>query len=176
MNTKSKPQNEAQNMNMSFKQFRILNGLLLGKGQVNGARNVIRSRAIEKQYASWLANVFSSIGGRCIQDGNDMWAFETGRMDWVSNWRKRWYYKNKKVIPAKLSLSPEMAGVWYHDKGSQESHSRIKFNFQSMYDSLHNGKELLERAEFSPYESQGSLWLSEWESDEFLDWIQEPDY
>jgi hypothetical protein len=81
-----------------------------------------------------------------------------------------------KIVPVHLSLTPEMAGVWYHDRGSTESHGRLKISLDGMEYSMKNARDLLDRSGFDTFKSSGDIYMQERERREFLDWIEEPEF
>jgi hypothetical protein len=149
-----------------------MNGVFLGRGRIDTSKNIIQLR-VEKEnrdFVEWLADEFSNIGGKVVNAGDKV-EFRTGRFDWVETWHDRWYYVNKKVIPANLSLSPLMAGVWFHERGSvNETHGRLKLNVNGMRDSVPNARKILKKAGFETFISFGHIEMREGVTKEFLGW------
>jgi hypothetical protein len=159
---------------MNPDQVRLMNGVMLGKGRIDVSKNIIQLRTNEGKFVHWLADEFSSVGGRVVETGEKV-EFRTGRYSWVEKWHDRWYYRNKKVVPRGLSLSPLMAGVWFYQRGSvHETHGRVKFDMNGMRASARNAQEILESAGFETFESFGHIEMAEGIGKRFLEWIERP--
>ena len=120
-------------------QIRLMNGVLLGTGHINKQYNRIELKTKynrielktnDEEYAEWLAEEFSNIDGRVVNRGEKV-EFRTGRYSWVEKWRKRWYYRNLKIVPPNMKLTPEMAGLWYYARGSvHPRYGRLSLNMR----------------------------------------------
>lgn len=159
---------------LTTEQVRLMNGVLLGKGRIDKSKGIICRRTQNKEYAEWLEKEFSNIESRVVKIKDKM-EFRTGVYDWVLDWRDRWYYKNVKVIPKTLSLSPEMAGVWFYDRGSiNETHGRLTLDMEGMEKSCENGVDLLDHSGFDSFESFDTIQMIESETERFLEWMELP--
>lgn len=162
------------NDKMRHGQVRLMNGVLLGRGRINTHYNRIELRTEDGVFARWLADEFSNIGGRVVE-ARDKVEFRTGKFDWVEKWHDRWYYRNKKIIPRLMSLSPLMAGVWYHERGSvHRTHGRVKIDLSGMRDSAHNAQEMLEKAGFETFENFGHVEMAQGVGERFREWMERP--
>jgi hypothetical protein len=167
------PDEDVDDDKMDHEQVRLMNGVLLGHGRVHTAKNLIKTKSEDREFIEWLADEFSNIGGRVIRI-KDEFEFRTGRFDWVEKWHDRWYYRNKKIIPRILPLSPVMAGVWYHERGSvHDTYGRVKINMHGMEYSRHNAQEALSIAGFETFESFGHIEMAEDVGSRFLEWKQD---
>jgi len=161
---------------MTTEQVRLMNGVLLGRGTIDKNRSVIRRRWHGdggEEYLRGLSEEFSNVGGRVVKIKNGL-EFRTGRFDWVQKWYKVWYYKERKVIPPKLSLSPEMAGLWHYERGSVDSYDRVVLDMDRMERSIINGRKALKRAGYKTFESFKRIGMIKRVSEEFLEWMEFP--
>lgn len=162
-------------MNMSFRQTRLLNGLLLGKGLIDKKRNELVVRNISEEYADWLVGELDEVGAIKISSGDSYKVVVSGG-EWLSGWRDRWYKNNMVCIPERFLLTEDMAGVWYHDKGSVDGAGRVRFNMNGMRHVVDDAVRLLEDSGFISFSMRGDIYIVADDSTEFLSWIKKPEY
>jgi len=159
---------------MTTNQVRLMNGVLLGNGHIDKYHRRFMVLSSDEKYIRWLAEEFSNIGGRMVNH-EDRYKFQTGKYDWVKKWRGRWYYLNRKVIPQNISLTPEMAGLWYYTRGStHDRYGRVTLDMTGMEDSMKNALSLLDAAGYDAFESFNTIQMIESVSNDFLEWMEEP--
>ena len=118
-------------MSLSEKQYEVLQGLMLGDGnlQFRGANSSLRiNRSIKDiEYAKWIKNIFSeyctekSLSTRVVKINNKEYkqvTFYTKVNEDFNKEYRRWYPNGTKNIPRDISLSSTSTAVWFADDGS----------------------------------------------------------
>jgi hypothetical protein len=168
---------ESVSLNLTPRQTRLLNGILLGKAKIINADSrphpYVRETSEREKYIEWLVDEFESVDARQYRV-NGKHQFQIPPHEKLELWRKRWYHREKRVIPMPdyFTLTPDMANIWYARRGElHDRYERVELDLSGMSYSMKNGIKLLNNQGFDALESLNDIVLWDDSARGFLNWI-----
>lgn len=183
-------------------QKEILTGMLMGDGYIDTSNKSPRMKLdmINKKFLEWFdqemgifttgvrlnrtaAESFSNmenadfITPTRVENYHDVHRLYTRSIPWLQT-LERWYNSGSKRFPDNLSLTPEIAKIWYVSDGGLYM-GNVQSGYAEIYTSNESDRgdyleDLFQKVGFDVKFSSGTIRFSTNETQDFLDWIGSP--
>lgn len=121
-------------------QKEIIIGTILGDGYLGSRKKgdaylEIKQAKEHKEYVLWMYNALRSLCGNSKiyqRKDNGQRYFKTRRLESLTQLKKRFYQRGKKVIPAEIKTlltSPLALAVWYMDDGHIDFRPKYHYSY-----------------------------------------------
>lgn len=156
-------------MELSERQEKVLNGILLGRAQIIDSDGrphyFLRETSDKREYLRWLVEELDDLNPSVYDE-----SLQTQSHEGLTKWRRRWYDGSNRKIPESLEITPEAASLWFARRGEwDETYSRVLIDMEGMRDSIDVATELLVDQGFHAEGARDKILVTD---ADFLDWLK----